>query len=97
MGQAKNRGTLAQRVAGARARLEAMKPAFIVCNQCKTEVTDISLLDSQHLPGIDAVFGGTCPNCESEALAVKGEQAAVARLIGAMGQAAGEMPKLGML
>jgi hypothetical protein len=37
MGQAKYRGTKDDRAAQAIARIEALKPKFIVCNNCQAE------------------------------------------------------------
>ena len=72
MGQAKRRGTLEQRRAQAQGRIEALKPEKLLCNECDGETTDILVLDSRGIPGVDAVFGGQCPKCHGNILAVRG-------------------------
>ncbi len=72
MGQAKKRGTLEQRRAQAQDRIEALKPERLLCNECDGQTTDIMVLDSRGIPGVDAVFGGQCPKCHGNILAVRG-------------------------
>jgi uncharacterized protein with PIN domain len=60
MGQAKQRGSTEERAAQAIARIEAIKPKFIVCNNCKEQITDVHVMDSRGMVGIDGAFAGTC-------------------------------------
>lgn len=83
MGQAKNRGTLEQRAAEAKAKIEALKPASIICNECKADVTDIHTMDTRGMSGIQAVFAGIC-ECGSTTHAMLGDPDAVAKLVEAM-------------
>lgn len=83
MGQAKNRGTLEQRAAEAKAKIEALKPASIICNECKGDVTDIHTMDTHGMPGIQAVFAGIC-GCGSTTYAMQGDREALADLMLAM-------------
>ena len=96
MGQAKRRGTLEQRVQEAKARIDALRPEVIVCNDCKGEIRDIIDLPAKGLDGIDAVFGGICPECKSTTYAVKGDPQAVERLMVAMAEATGDDPLVGV-
>jgi hypothetical protein len=75
MGQAKKRGTPAERAEQAKARIaaiETMMPKEIICNHCQAAITDIQIMDSKGMPGIEAVFGGHC-DCGHTTLAIKGE------------------------
>ena len=81
MGQAKNRGTQEQRVALAQARQAALRPPNLVCGNCKAEVTEFQALDSRGLPGIEAVFGGQCPQCGENVIAAKGDREAVTSML----------------
>ena len=58
MGQAKNRGSHQQRVEQAKARIDALRPAIIICNDCKSEITDIEVMDTRGIIGVDACFAG---------------------------------------
>jgi len=78
MGQAKQRGTQAQRISQAKAKMDAVRPKKLVCGACKATLTDFDTLDTRNLPGILAAFSGTCPSCGETVLAFSGEQNAVA-------------------
>lgn len=80
MGQAKLRGSQEQRAESAKAKILALKPAYIVCNSCKHHITDVDVMDSRSLPGIDALFGGLCPTCKKPTFAMKGDPEAMATL-----------------
>jgi hypothetical protein len=58
MGQAKQRGSQAERVKEAKAKIEALKPATIVCNSCQKDITDIHVMDTRGMTGITAAFAG---------------------------------------
>ena len=76
MGQAKNRGTLAQRVAQAQEKIEATRPEKLVCNGCKADVTAIHPVSTRGLRGIDAIWVGQC-ECGQTTFAASGEPNAV--------------------
>ena len=96
MGQAKNRGTQDQRIAQARAKIDALRPAKMVCGACKTSFTDFGLIDTQGMPGIHAAFGGVCPSCGETVLAFSGDKDAVANAMIAWQDAMESEGKLGM-
>lgn len=76
MGQAKQRGTREQRIAQARAKIDADRPAKIVCNSCSAEVGSIDLVDTKGLRGIEGIWMGRC-ECGHITFAAAGEPQAV--------------------
>lgn len=80
MGQAKLRGTHEKRVEEAKAKILALKPAYIECNSCHHHITDVDVMDTRTLTGIEAMFGGLCPTCKKPTFAIKGDPEAVATL-----------------
>ncbi|HEX7749674.1 MAG TPA: hypothetical protein VF445_13075 [Bordetella sp.] len=96
MGQAKTRGTQDQRIAQAKAKVDALRPAKMVCGACKTSFTDFGLIDARGMPGIHAAFGGVCPSCGETVLAFSGDKDAVANAMIAWQDAMGAEGKLGM-
>ena len=54
MGQAKNRGNQAERIAQAQAKIEQTRPEKLVCNGCGADVTTINPVSTRGLRGIDA-------------------------------------------
>lgn len=76
MGQAKRRGSLEQRVAQAQAKIEATRPAKLVCNSCGADVTDIHPVSTRGLRGIDAIWMGNC-QCGHTTFAASGNPEAV--------------------
>jgi hypothetical protein len=95
VGQAKKRGTLEQRIQQARQKGDALTPDHIICNNCKTEITDVHLLDTKGMRGIDAAFAGHCPACDQSTYAVRGEPNSIAAFMEAMQKATGSEPILG--
>lgn len=95
MGQAKQRGSLQDRIDGAKARIDALRPAFITCNSCQHDIADVVDLNSRGLDGIEAAFAGLCPKCGRSTYAIKGRPEAVAELMVAMEETMGETPLLG--
>ena len=53
MGQAKQRGTVEQRIAQAQAKIEESRPEKLVCNGCGADVTSINPVSTRGLRGID--------------------------------------------
>jgi len=95
MGEAKRRGSQAARAEQARAKLAALRPAQLVCGACKTAFGTFDAIDAPNLRGIDAVFGGQCPNCGNDVLVFKGEPNAVAGAMVAWEKMMGADTKLG--
>lgn len=94
MGQAKKRGPQTVRIEQAKAKINALKPDKIVCNHCKSDITDIQPLDSRGMVGITAVFSGSC-TCGHSTLAVLGDKDAAADVIMAFQDTMGEDGILG--
>ena len=97
MGQAKIRGSRQQRVAEAKAMLESMKPSKLICNNCQSEITEISSLDTRGMNGINAAFAGICDACSQTTCAFDGEPDAVADASVLFEEAIGEEGKLGFV
>jgi hypothetical protein len=95
MGQAKQRGSQAVRIHQAKERIEALKPEFIVCNNCQTQITDTHAMSTRGMDGIEAAFGGVCPSCGQSTYAVKGTGEAMADFAKAMDAAMGAEGKAG--
>jgi hypothetical protein len=95
MGQAKNRGTQEQRASEAKEKIEALKPAFIVCNACKAEVTNIHAMDTRGMNGIQAVFSGLC-TCDNVTYAMLGDKDAVTDLMLALESSHDERGMIGV-
>ena len=95
MGQAKNRGSFQDRVEAAKAKMDALRPESITCNNCQHAISDVFPLDSRGMSGIDAAFGGLCPECGQSTYAIKGSEDAVEKLMMVMEEVAGEAPLIG--
>jgi hypothetical protein len=95
MGQAKHRGSQAERIRQAKERIEALKPEFIVCNNCQSHIFNVHAMNTSGMDGIDAAFGGVCPSCRQTTYAVKGDPGAIADFSIAMDEAMGSEGKLG--
>lgn len=78
MGHAKQRGTQDQRIAAALEKVETLRPAQIVCNNCNAALTEIITLNSTGMNGIEAAFAAHCASCEHDTFAVRGDPDAVA-------------------
>lgn len=76
MGQAKNRGSQAERIAQAQAKIAATRPEKLVCNGCGADVTSINPVDTRGLRGIEAIWVGQCA-CGQTTFAASGEAKAV--------------------
>lgn len=60
-----------------------MKPKFIVCNNCQAEITDVHVMDSRGMAGIEGAFAGTC-GCGHTTWAMAGDPDAVAHTMAAL-------------
>ena len=80
MGQAKQRGSSEERASQAVARIKAIKPKFIVCNNCQAEIIDVHVMDSRGMVGIDGAFAGLC-DCGHSTWALAGDREAVAKAV----------------
>lgn len=76
MGQAKQRGTIEQRIAQAQAKIEESRPEKLVCNGCGADVTSINPVSTRGLRGIDAIWVGQC-ECGHTTFAASGDPKAV--------------------
>ncbi len=95
VGQARKRGSLEQRIQQAKQKIVGSTPDHITCNNCKTEITEVYLLDTKGMRGIDAAFAGQCPVCDQSTYAVKGAPNSIAAFMEAMQAATGEEPIIG--
>ena len=96
MRQAKVKGDRATRVAKALAKIEALKPDHIVCNNCQAHLTDLVALDSRGMEGIEAAFAARCELCDQDTWALKGGTNAVAEVITAIESDTGGEGKIGV-
>lgn len=85
MGQAKQRGSQADRIAQAQAKIEATRPEKLVCNGCNAEVTSIHPVSTRGLRGVDAIWLGQC-ECGQTTFAASGEPKAVQAFFDALGE-----------
>ena len=95
MGQAKRRGSLAQRVAAATAHIDVLRPAHIVCNQCQNEISEVVDIDVRKMRGLSAAFAATCSVCQSVTYAMSGNPETVQALMATIADQEGKMPLLG--
>lgn len=97
MGQAKARGSQAERIAQAKALIETHKPASMTCSHCKADITEIHPVDARHLAGIKAAYAGIC-SCGHSTFALQGDPQSVANAMIALedmmedGATFGKMP-----
>ena len=76
MGQARQRGELAQRIAQAQAKVAATRPERLLCNGCGADVTTIHPVSTRGLAGIEAIWVGQC-DCGQTTFAASGDPKAV--------------------
>lgn len=76
MGQAKQRGNQADRIAQAQAKVAATRPEKLICNGCGGDVTTINPVSTRGLRGLDAIWVGQC-DCGQTTFAASGEPKAV--------------------
>ncbi|MFZ2988335.1 hypothetical protein [Ideonella sp.] len=77
MGEAKRRGTLAQRVAGAAGMAHQAQAPTMACNACHAVLPDAEQMDASRLKGISLAFKAHCTACDLDTWAVRGDAAAV--------------------
>ena len=95
MGQAKQRGSKDDRVSQSIARTEAIKPKEIVCNNCKTEIKDVHVMDSRGMTGINGAYAGMC-GCGHTTWAMTGDADAVAHAMAVLNESMGGDSVLGL-
>ena len=61
----------ATRLEKALAKIEALKPDHIVCKNCHAHLTDLVMLDSSQMEGIEAAFAARCELCNQDTWALK--------------------------
>ncbi|WP_428622190.1 hypothetical protein [Sedimenticola sp.] len=93
-GAGKEKRRREQRIAEARAKKEALKPDSITCNNCKAEITDITVLDTRNMDGVESAFAGICPECKETTWAIGGDPEAVADVMVALEAHSGGEEKL---
>ncbi len=71
MGQANTKADRETRIKKALAKIEALKPDHIVCKNCRAHLTDLVMLDSTKMEGIEAAFAARCELCNQETWALK--------------------------
>lgn len=71
MGQTNTKADRATRLKKALAKIEALKPDHIVCKNCHAHLTDLFMLDSSQMEGIEAAFAARCEICNHETWALK--------------------------
>lgn len=76
MGQAKQRGSQAERVAQAQAKIEATRPEKLICNSCKAELSELHPVSTRGLRGLQAIWVGQC-SCGQPTFSAVGEPQAV--------------------
>lgn len=84
MGQAKLRGNRDQRIAQAHAKVEASRPAKLVCNSCGADVTAVHPVSTRGLRGIESIWMGQC-QCGHTTFAAAGNPQAVQAFFDALG------------
>ena len=85
MGQAKQRGSLAQRVEQAQAKILAGRPEKLVCNSCSADVTQINPVSTRGLRGLESIWVGQC-DCGHTTFAASGDPKAVQAFFDALSQ-----------
>ena len=78
MGEAKRRGSQVTRKEEAVTILRARFPAFVKCNQCQAELSDINPLDTRGMSGLRLAGIAHCSACEHETFVLDGEPEALA-------------------
>jgi hypothetical protein len=88
MRQAKQRGSKEVRAAQAIAKIEASKPSSIVCNNCNAAITDVHVMDSHGMDGINGAFAGVC-ECGHTTWSLAGQPDVVRRAMVSLQEAIG--------
>jgi len=96
VGHANIKSNRATRVAKALAKIEALKPDHIVCNNCQAHLTDLVTLDSRQMEGIEAAFAARCELCDQDTWALKAGTNTVADASTAIDSVTGEVGKIGV-
>jgi len=72
MGEAKRRGTAAQREAAAVAAQRAKFPASVSCNNCSAALKDINPMDVRGFPGLRLAGAAHCTSCSHDTWVLDG-------------------------
>jgi hypothetical protein len=75
MGEAKRRGSQAEREASAIAARRALFPASVKCNNCQADLTEITPMDVRGMPGMRLAGGAHCFACQHDTWVLDGTQA----------------------
>lgn len=85
MGQAKNRGSVEQRVKEAIARERAKFPETVKCNNCQKDLSEITPLTGDlGIEGLRLAGVANCEDCESTTWVLDGTDEALAKVSFAM-------------
>ena len=95
MGQANTKADRANRIKEALAKIEALKPDHIVCKKCSAHLTDLVMLDSSQMEGIEAAFAARCELCNHETWALKAGANTITEVSTAGDSVTGEAGKAG--
>jgi RNase P subunit RPR2 len=95
MGEARSRGTQANRAQQAMNSQLAQQAPRLVCNRCQAALADVTAQDVAHLQGIQLAFSAHCATCAQDTWAVRGEAAAVKAFYDALEKLSGERVVMG--
>ena len=95
MGQANLKANRSTRVKKALAKIEALKPDHIVCKNCHAHLTDLVMLDSRQMEGIEAAFAARCELCNQDTWALKAGTNTVSDVSTAIDRVTGGVGKIG--
>jgi hypothetical protein len=96
MGQAKNRGNQDLRIKQALEKAQALMPDFLTCNECGNHVTELKLLSTKGMSGIDVACAGTCNECGNHTFGVSGYPSATQRAMEMLSQQFGDHVTVGL-
>jgi len=96
VGQANLKANRSTRVKEALAKIEALKPDHIVCKNCHAHLTDLVMLDSRQMEGIEAAFAARCELCNQDTWALKAGTITVTDVSTAFDSVTGGVGKIGV-
>ena len=96
MGQADKKVDRAARLKKALEKIEALKPDHIVCKNCHAHLTDLVMLDSSQMEGIEAAFAARCELCNQETWTLKAGTNTITDVSTAIDSVAGGVGKSGV-
>ena len=94
VGQENTKADRETRLKKALAKIEALKPDHIVCKNCHAHLTDLVMLDSSQMEGIEAAFAARCELCNHETWALKAGTTAITDVSTAIDSVTGGVGKI---